>query len=269
MVGTNWMGAIIGDTAGSIYERENAKNYEGIDFFKKGCRFTDDSVLTCAVADWLMETNAGMTNNSNDVLINKLKDYGHRHPHAGYGGMFHKWLNSDDRKPFNSFGNGSGMRCSACGFIARSYSEALILARMSAEVTHNHIEGIKGAQAISGAIWMARNGCDKEYIKERIEGDFGYKLDKTIDELHNSHPFDATCQVTVPEAIMAFLESNSFEECFKKAIWVGGDSDTIADMACAIGGAYYGIPSKIVEHIFKLLPEDLKETVIKFSNYGN
>lgn len=267
MIGTNWLGGIIGDTAGSIYEWHNAEKFDDISIFKVGCRFTDDTVLTCAVADWLMETNAATTENEKDVLIDKLKSYGHHHPHAGYGGMFHKWLNSEDRKPFNSFGNGSGMRVSPCGYIAKTYDEAIILAKKSAEVTHNHIEGIKGAQAIAACIWMARNGYDKKTIKHRIEKDFEYNLDKKVDELHKSHPFDATCQVTVPEAIIAFLESKSFEDCFKKAIWIGGDSDTIADMACAIASACYGIPSYIAEHIFKLLPEDLKKITIEFSRY--
>jgi len=267
MIGTNWLGGIIGDTAGSIYEWHNAEKYDEIAPFKIGCHFTDDTVLTCAVADWLMETEAGDTENEKDILIDKLKTYGHKYPHAGYGGMFHKWLNSTDRAPFNSFGNGSAMRVSACGYIAKSYDAALILAKMSAEVTHNHPEGIKGAQAIAAGIWMARNGYDKESIKHRIEKDFGYNLDKKIEEIHKSHPFDATCQVTVPEAIIAFLESNSFEDCFKKAVWISGDSDTIADMACAIASAYYGIPSNIVEHLFKLLPDDLKTIAIKFSNY--
>ena len=264
----NFLGGIIGDVAGSVYEWHNAQDKNDILFFKKGCRFTDDTVLTCAVMDWLVDSKSDNTEDSQSILKNKLRIYGNAHPGAGYGSMFRNWLNDPEGKmEYPSFGNGSGMRCSGCGFVAKTYDEALILAKNSALPTHGHIEGIKGAQAIAGAIWLARNGENKNYIKHKIGKDFEYNLKLKADEVHDSHPFDATCQVTVPEAIAAFLESNSFEDCFEKAIWIGGDSDTIADMACAIAGAYYGIPSWHQEYVMKLLPEDLKNAIKKFDNY--
>ena len=264
---TNFIGAIVGDTCGSVYEWHNASDYNSIQFFNEKMRPTDDSVLSCAVADWLASTDGGKTENQKDVLINRLRAYGHQHPNAGYGHKFKAWLNSENTEPIGSFGNGAGMRCSACGYVAKTYEEALDLAKKSAEVTHNHEEGIKGAQAIAGAVWMARQGWDKEDIKSTIENDFGYDLNRKVDDIHGSHKFDATCQVTVPEAIIAFLEANDFEECFYKAIWIGGDSDTVACMACAIGGAYYGVPSYIAEAVWEVLRKDLKTAIKKFEDY--
>lgn len=264
---SNFIGAIVGDTCGSVYEWHNAKVYDDIEILSEGIRPTDDSVLSCAVADWLVSTDGGKTESQKEVLVNKLKAYGHEHPHAGYGGKFKAWLNSEKTDPIGSFGNGAGMRCSACGYVAKTYAEALELAKKSAEVTHNHEEGIKGAQAIAGAVWLARKGCHQEDIALKIEKDFGYNLNRKVNDIHGSHGFDATCQVTVPEAIIAFLEASDFEECFYKSIWIGGDSDTIACMACAIGGAYFGVPSYIAEKVWSVLPDDLKKAIKKFEDY--
>lgn len=264
---SNFIGAIVGDTCGSVYEWNNAKEYDAIQFFNEGIKPTDDSVLSCAVADWLASTNGGTDSNQKEVLINRLRTYGHKFPNAGYGRKFKGWLNSENTDPIGSCGNGAGMRCSACGYVAKTYEEALDLAKKSAEVTHNHEEGIKGAQAIAGAVWMARQGWDKSDIKSKIEEDFGYDLNRRVDDIHGSHKFDATCQVTVPEAIIAFLEADDFEECFYKAIWIGGDSDTVACMACAIGGAYYGVPSYIAEAVWATLPKELKDAIKKFEDY--
>lgn len=265
-----FLGALIGDIAGSIYEWNNASQKNEISLKVKTRRATDDSVLSCAVADWIVESENGTSDNQAEILNKKLDEYGHAFPKAGYGHMFRKWLAAEKKEPINSFGNGSGMRCSACGCAAKTYTEVLSLAKKSAEVTHNHPEGIKGAQAISYAIWSIINGTPKEYLKEAIETEFGYDLSKTVDEIHGSHGFNATCQVTVPEAIIAFLEGNSFEEVFEKAIWVGGDSDTIACMACALAGAYYGIPENLREELFELLKgtyPKLYDAVEKFSKY--
>lgn len=269
----NFLGAIAGDVIGSVYEWHNVKRRGSVEFFKPGCKFTDDSVLTCAVADWLLHDSG----HSNEGLAKRLKKYGKRHPGAGYGGMFRKWLNSEGIEPFNSFGNGAGMRCSAVGYYADTYEEAKELAKKSAEVTHNHPEGIKGAQAISCAIWMARNGYDLSEIEARIEEDFDYDFNNRIDQLvtvdkdgnivSRAHGFDATCQVTVPEAIIAAVDSVSFEDAIDNAIFIGGDSDTIADMAGAIAGAYYGVPQWIQEKTLSCLSDDLFDVVAEFEDY--
>lgn len=263
------IGAIIGDVCGSKYEWHNAKTKQEISLsFDSPSKFTDDTVLSCAVADWLVDSKNGTTPDQEQILKDKLDVYGKAHPNAGYGYIFREWLAMKDKQPMNSYGNGAGMRCSAVACVAKSYEELLSLAKQSAEVTHNHPEGIKGAQALCAAIWSILNGCpDKEYLKREIEHDFGYDLNKTVDEIHGSHKFDATCQVTVPEAIIAFLEGDSFDEVFKKAIWIGGDSDTIADMACALAAAYYGIPDGYREKVQSLLTEDLNTTISKFENY--
>lgn len=266
MIGYNWLGGIIGDVCGSIYEWHNAEKKEDIDLFKKGVRVTDDSVLTCAVASWLLKAICVKSEEQKkDILIDELKKFAQAHPYAGYGSTFRKWAMSEDREATNSFGNGAGMRVSACGFFADTLEEAMDLAKKSAEVTHNHPEGIKGAQAIASAIFMAASGMDKVEMKEIISKNFEYDLDRKVDDLHNSHPFNASCQVTVPEALIAFFEGGSFEDVFKKAIWIGGDSDTIADMACAIAGAYYGIPSWIQNKVLTLLPEDMSDIAVKFA----
>lgn len=266
----NFLGAIAGDVIGSVYEWHNVTKRGGVQFFKQGYRFTDDTVLTCAVADWLMHDSE----HSREGLAKRLKKYGNKHPYAGYGGMFRKWLNSEGTEPFNSFGNGAGMRCSAVGYYANTYEEAKELAKKSAEVTHNHPEGIKGAQAISCAIWMARNKYNLGEIEARIEEDFGYDFNNRIDQLvevdrngnvvSRAHGFDATCQVTVPEAIIAAVDSVSFEDAIENAIFIGGDSDTIADMAGAIAGAYYGVPQWIQEKTLACLSEDLHKVVVEF-----
>lgn len=263
------IGAIIGDVCGSGYEWHNAKTKQEIKLsFDSPSRFTDDTVLSCAIAEWLVDGKNGTTEDQEQILKDKLDVYGKAHPSAGYGHIFREWLAMKNKEPMNSFGNGAAMRCSACACVAESYDELMELAKQSAAVTHNHPEGIKGAQALCYAIWSTLCGYpDKEYLKQDIERNFGYDLSKTVDEIHGSHKFDATCQVTVPEAIIAFLEGDSFDDVFKKAIWIGGDSDTIADMACALAAAYYGIPDGYREKVQSLLTEDLNTTISKFENY--
>lgn len=265
----NILGAIIGDIVGSVYEWNNAERFDDIVMFKNGCRFTDDTVMTCAVAKWLTDTKELSKINST-TLCNELRNFGKKFPSAGYGGMFRKWLfETTLNEPIGSFGNGSAMRCSAAGYIASSLEEAIDLAKKSAEVTHNHPEGIKGAMATSAAIYMARNGATKTQIKTSIENMFGYKLGTKVNDIRGTHKFDATCQVTVPEAINAFLEGESFEDVIKKAIWIGGDSDTIAAIAGSIASAYYGIPERYVVKCFEFLPKDLKEIIVNFTKKVN
>lgn len=262
------LGAIIGDICGSVYEFNNAKTFDEIEMFPKNCKYTDDTVLTCAVAKWLVETEDTSDKNLTE-LTKIIKNTVRKHPFCGYGGMFRKWFNSDSMEPFGSYGNGSAMRCSPTAYFANTLEEAIDLAAKSAKVTHNHPEGIKGAQATAAAIFLARSRESKQTIKERIEDMFGYKLGATVEEMRNKHSFDATCQITVPEAINAFLEGNTFEEVIKKAIWIGGDTDTIAAIAGSIAAAYYGIPNTFVEKCIVNLTEDLKEIILNFTKKCN
>lgn len=258
-----YIGALIGDYCGSIYEWNNTheESPDSIEILKNG-KFTDDSVLTVAVMEWLVSTGG---ENSKE-LIEYLKDWATNYPDAGYGGRFKTWVLSDSDKPINSYGNGAGMRVSPCAFYANTLEECLDLAKKSAEVTHNHEEGIKGAQAIAEAIYLARSGAGKQDMKRILEEDFKYDLSKPITEIGTkSHNFDATCQITVPEAIICFLESRDFIDCIKKSIWIGGDSDTIAAMACSIAEPYYGLPHFIMEDMKNKLPDDMKEVIKKFN----
>lgn len=257
-------GAIFGDIAGSTYEFRACKNYKFTTIPEKS-HFTDDTVMTLAVAHWLMVDPLDL-----DVLKESMQYFGKKYPKAGYGGMFRKWLVAEDPKPYNSFGNGSAMRVSPCGWYATSLDEAMNLAKKSAIVSHNHPEGIKGAQAVAGAIYMARYGGTKEEIKSFIEHTFGYDLDRTIQEIKESgYSFDSTCQGSVPEAIIAFLESKDYEDCIRKAIWLGGDADTQAAIAGSIAEAFYGMPVKFIGDVEKRLDKDLLNVLNKFNNFIN
>ena len=258
-----YIGALIGDYCGSIYEWNNTheETPDTIEILKNG-KFTDDSVLTVAIMEWIISTGG---ENSKE-LIEYLKDWATNYPDAGYGGKFKTWVLSDSDKPINSYGNGAGMRVSPCAFYANTLEECLDLAKKSAEVTHNHEEGIKGAQAIAEAIYLARSGAGKQDMKRILEEDFKYDLSKPLNEIgRRVHKFDATCQVTVPEAIICFLNSEDFIDCIRKSIWIGGDSDTIAAMACSIAEPYYGIPHFIMEQFKEKFPDDMKKTIIGFN----
>ena len=235
------LGAIIGDICGSVYEFDNERNYDRIELFKEGCFPTDDSVMTVAVAQALMDTRHSLKL-SKDALIDMMHYYGRLFPRAGYGGHFGYWLSSGDRKPYNSWGNGSAMRVSSVGWLYGSLEETLKFAKLSAEVTHNHPEGIKGAQAAAAAIYMARNGSSKEEIKAYIEKTFAYDLNFTIDEIREDYDFDESCQGSLPPALAAFFESTDFEDAIKRVISVGGDSDTLGAICGGIAEVYYGIP---------------------------
>ena len=268
----NFIGGIAGDIIGSVYEWHNVRSVDDIKFFKSGSRATDDTVLTCAVAKWLIDDEKHEVK----TLAKILKKFALKHPFAGYGGKFKKWLYSDSYEPIGSFGNGAGMRVSPVGYYANSIEEVLELAKKSAEVTHNHEEGIKGAQAIALAVYLASFGYPytKEKIKEELETRFGYDLNRHVSDfvtlnekgevVSRAHKFDATCQVTVPEAIIAFLDGEDYEDAIYKALFIGGDSDTIADMTGAIAGAYYGVPQFVVNQAMAHLPKDMFDVVMKF-----
>lgn len=250
------LGAIAGDIIGSVYEYDNAKT-ESFPLFSPGCTFTDDTVLTVAVADSIL--------NGKDYA-SALKEWGRLYPHAGYGGMFKRWLRSSSSTPYNSFGNGSAMRVSPVGFAFDSLDKVLEEAKKSAEVTHNHPEGIKGAQAVAAVIFLARTGKNKGEIKEYIENNFGYNLGMTLAEIRPHYRFDETCQGSVPQALIAFLESNSFEDALRKAISIGGDSDTIACITGGIAQAYYKtIGDHIISKVRGILDDRLLKVVDAFT----
>lgn len=249
------LGAIAGDVIGSCFEHANTKNYD-FTMFQPRSKFTDDTILTVATADCIL--------NGLDYA-KTYREYARRYPDGGYGGMFRRWVKSDSLEPYNSYGNGSAMRVSPVGFAFDNFDCMLKESRRSAAVTHNHPDGIKGAQAIASAIYWARMGQGKPYIKDAIQGRFGYDLSPTLDQIRPDYRFDATCPGSVPQAIIAFLESVDYEDCIRKAISLGGDSDTIACMAGGIAEAYYRfIPAYIVEKVRQLLDPDLLEVVDQF-----
>ena len=248
------LGALVGDIIGSAYEFHNTKSMD-FELFPSGSCFTDDSVMTLAVAKWLTEDKAHTIH----YLIDCMQELGRLHPDAGYGGHFMGWLYNDAPRPYNSWGNGAGMRVSPVGLYAKTLDEALALAALTASVSHNHPEGVKGAQAIATSVFLCKEGKSKQEIKEYVEQTFGYDLNRTIAEIRPRYWFDVSCQGSVPEAIIAFLEGNSFEEVIRLAISIGGDSDTIGCMAGAIAACRYPIPDEIAERCDSLLTDDLRD----------
>lgn len=248
------IGAIAGDIIGSIYEQHPIKTKD-FPLFDDRCRFTDDTVLTVAIADAILTHRPYQTS---------IVEFGRRYPRAGYGGSFIRWLFADDPRPYDSWGNGSAMRVSPIGFAFTSEEKVLRHAKMTAEVSHDHPEGIKGAQAAALAIFLARTGAGKEQIRARIAATFGYDLNRTVDDIRPGYAFDISCQGTVPEAVIAFLDSGSYEDAVRNAVSLGGDSDTIACIAGGIAEAYYGVPESIQKEAQHRLPPDLLEIAQKF-----
>lgn len=275
------LGAIIGDMAGSIYEFDNIKTTD-FDLLGDGCEFTDDSILSVAVADWLLTDKQNLSHN---VLEDKLVAYTKKYPNpmGGYGGGFVRWAlfpehlynydgtPANGRKPYNSWGNGSAMRCSAVGWMFDTLEETERAAEISASITHNHPEGIKGAQATAAAIFMARTGKTKEEITDYIEEKYGYDLQRTCNDIRPTYGFEASCQKTVPEAIIAFLDSTDFESAIRLGVSLGGDSDTLTCITGGIAEAFYkSIPSNLAEIALNALPDEFKsilEQLRKKSNY--
>lgn len=249
------LGAVAGDIIGSVYEFSNIKTTD-FPLFSPGSTFTDDTVLTVALADSIL---------TGIPYIVKLREYYRLYPHAGYGGRFRQWAESGSGEPYNSFGNGSAMRVSPAGWAYNSLDDVLAEAGKSAAVTHNHPEGIKGAQSVASAVYLARAGSSKQQIKEYIERSFSYDLSRPLDLIRPGYRFDVSCQGSVPQAITAFLESGSYEDAVRRAVSIGGDSDTIACITGGIAEAYYrSIPESIVKRVFKILDDRLKPVILEF-----
>lgn len=252
------IGAIAGDIIGSIYEFHSIKTKD-FRLFSKKSQFTDDTVMTMAVASWLCEDRG-----SKDSLIKNLKYFGNRYPNAGYGKMFSNWLAQDSPRPYGSWANGSAMRVSPCAWVAESLEEARRLAKLSAVVTHDHREAVKGALATSDAIYLARIGAKKDEIRQHVEINYGYDLSRTLDEIRPFYTFEVSCARSVPESIICFLEARDFEDAIRNAVSLGGDADTQAAIAGSIASAYWEVPKNISFKAINRLDTRLLNVLIDF-----
>jgi len=260
------LGAIIGDISGSRFEWNNIKT-KTFDLFTEDCFPTDDSIMTLAIAKAILQCNEAHDGLEQET-VKYMQKYGRLYPDAGYGMRFYDWLFTKDPKPYRSFGNGAAMRVSPCGFAAKTLEEAIALSKAVTKVTHNHPEGMKAAEAVTTAIFMARSGSKMAEIRGCIEKKY-YKIDFTLDSIRPTYDFDVTCQGSVPQAFEAFFESTGFEDAIRNAISIGGDSDTIAAITGGMAEAYYGIPASIRENVLAFLDNNLLDIVARFDKkYG-
>lgn len=257
------LGAIIGDTVGSRFEWHNHRSKD-FDFLTYKCEPTDDSIMTLAIAKAILKSE-GNVNKLSDLAVRYMQQLGRFYPDVGYGGAFRKWIRSNDPKPYGSLGNGAAMRVSPAGFAAKSLDEAKAMSKAVTKVTHNHPEGLKGAEATTVAIFMALHGKSMLEIRDYIDKNY-YPMNFTLDDIRDSYQFNETCQDTVPQAMMAFFESTGFEDAIRNAISIGGDSDTLAAITGGIAEAYYGIPSEIRKHELTFLDERLLAILVEFEN---
>ena len=256
-------GAILGDIIGSPYEFDMGDKTKDFPLFNEISGFTDDSVMTIAVADALM-CEAKDPERIKTLLVYSMQRWGRKDPDAGYGGMFLRWLFEDDPQPYGSFGNGSAMRVSSAGWLYDTLEETREKARLTAVVTHNHPEGVKGAECVASVIWLARNGKSKQEIKEYVIQEFGYDLSRTCDEIRPGYYHVESCQQTVPEAITAFLEGESFEDVIRTAVSLGGDCDTLTCIAGSMAEAFYGVPEELKEECRKRITPEMREVLARF-----
>ena len=257
-------GAILGDMIGAPYEFDRGNKTKDFPLFSRDSEFTDDSVMTIAVAQALMDSPGKDDEEIKETLVSSMQMWGRRYPDAGYGGMFYTWLRERHPKPYGSFGNGSAMRVSSAGWLFDSLEETRHMARLTAEVTHNHPEGIKGAEAAASAIYLARTGSSKDEIKAYIESEFGYDLSRTCDEIRPDYHHVESCQQTVPEAITAFLEGVDFEDVIRTAVSLGGDCDTLTCIAGSMAEAFYSVPEEMQAECRRRLPKEMLEVLDRF-----
>ena len=257
------LGTIIGDIVGSRFEWDNHKS-KNFDLFTLGCSPTDDSIMSLAVAKALLASKEDWSRLSENA-VKYMQEVGRDYPNCGYGGNFFYWILSDNPQPYASYGNGAAMRISAVGFVADSIEQAKYLSQAVTQVSHNHPEGIKGAEAVAIAIFLARKGYSLLEIRNYIERHY-YPMDFTLDQIREAYIFDVTCQGSVPQAFQAFFESENFEDAIRNAISIGGDSDTIAAICGGLAEAYYGIPDSIRQEALSFLDERLLEIVVEFEN---
>ena len=261
-------GAILGDMIGSPYEFDMGNKSKEFPLFSKRSTYTDDTVMTIAVADVFLNDSLLMNEDViRQSLIESMHKYGKLFPNAGYGGRFGMWLFLDGTEPYNSWGNGSAMRVSSVAWLFDDLGMVRLMARLSAEVTHNHPEGIKGAEATASAIFLARTGRSKAEIKRYIENEFGYDLSRTCDEIRPGYHHVESCQETVPEAITAFLEGESFEDVIRTAVSLGGDCDTLTCIAGSIAEGFYGVSEQLKQECMNRLPDELKTVLEQFDKH--
>ena len=256
-------GAILGDIIGCPYEFDRSPKTKDFPLFIRGSLYTDDSVMTIAVADALL-TGEKDPEKLKKNLVYSMQQWGREDPDAGYGGMFYRWLFEEDPQPYGSFGNGSAMRVSSAGWLYDTLEETREKARLTAEVTHDHPEGIKGAECVASVIWMARNGKSKQEIREFVTDVFGYDLSRTCDDIRPGYHHVESCQETVPEAITAFLEGESFEDVIRTAVSLGGDCDTLTCIAGSMAEAFYGVPEELKEECRKRITLEMWEVLSRF-----
>ena len=252
------IGAIAGDIIGSTREFNQIKTKD-FNLFERRSMFTDDTIMTLAVANWLIKDKV-----SKKVLVDELKYWGLKYPNAGYGGMFINWLSQDSPQAYGSWANGSAMRVSPCAWVGDSLEEVQNLAYKSAAVTHNHPEGIKGALATADAIYLARIGANKDEIRQHVEIRYDYDLSRSVDEIRPSYSFDVSCAGSVPESIICFLEARNFEDTVRNAVSLGGDADTQEAIAGSIASAYWDVPNEIAYKSINRLDYDLLDVLIEF-----
>lgn len=257
-------GAILGDMIGAPYEFDRSGKTKDFPLFGRGSQFTDDSVMTIAVAEALMDTIDQSDDEVRAALVASMQKWGCKYPYAGYGGMFSRWLREKNPKPYGSFGNGSAMRVSSAGWLYHTIKDTRKYARLTAEVTHNHPEGIKGAEAVAGAIFLARTGSTKGEIRDYIIKEFCYDLSRSCDEIRPTYHHVETCQETVPEAITAFLEGTDFEDVIRTAVSLGGDCDTLTCIAGSIAEAFYGVPDEMKLECRNRLQKDMIAVLNRF-----
>ena len=261
-------GAILGDIIGSPYEFDMGSNTKNFPLFSDNSTFTDDTVMTIAIADAFLDETLPMDEKIiRQRLIESMQHYGKLYPRAGYGSMFRRWLRSNNPRPYGSYGNGSAMRVASVAWLFNDFGLMQLMARLSAEVTHNHPEGIKGAEATATAIFLARTGHTKAEIKSYIENKFGYDLSRTCDQIRPNYHHVESCQETVPEAIIAFLEGKSFEDVIRTAVSLGGDCDTLTCIAGAIAEGFFGVPEELKQECRNRLPEQLLNVLLQFDHH--
>lgn len=254
------LGAIIGDIVGSRFEFKNLRS-TNFSLFDTGCEFTDDTICTVAVAEWLLNDKT----RSEQELTAIMRKWCRKYP-SSYGSMFSRWIHDDSMGPYNSFGNGSAMRVSPCGWASSNLQEILSSAKASASISHNHIEGLKGAMSIAEAIYWLRAGNNKSSVLHHISEKYKYQRQRMTSDIRRNNTFDETCQVCVPQAMQCFYEGTDFESCIRLAVSIGGDSDTIAAITGSLAEAHYGIPKQLKEKALSYLPLDMKKVITEFTS---
>lgn len=259
------IGAFLGDIIGSPYEFDKGNKTKDFPLFIEKSHFTDDTIMGVAVADALLNIKPDMTDDEiKEELVRSLHRWGWKYPNVGYGGLFRNWLQGGSSEPYGSYGNGAAMRVSSAGWLFDNMETTRRVARLTAAVTHNHPEGIKGAEAVASVIFLARNGCGKGEIKKYVEREFQYDLSRTCDEIRPSYHHVESCQETVPEAITAFLEGSDFEDVIRTAVSLGGDCDTLTSIAGSMAEAFYGVPDNLIEECKDRLPDDVLAVLARF-----